>query len=118
MRVPRLQIPLLQAAIFAAAALLCGWSPAHAATDWRYCLAASENGRALYVSSPFPTSATVVQLEKAYASWLDRHAAGHEAPSCPRFQSEQEALLAREDAIAFNRLRGLSPSPAAWRFDD
>lgn len=110
--------PRLPAVLVAATALTVGWGRAHAGADWRYCLAVSESGRVLYVSPPFQSSATVVQLEKAYGSWLSRHSVEHESPSCPKSNSEQEALVAREDAIAFNRIRGVSPFPAAWRFED
>ena len=98
--------------------LLSGTVSSEAATDWRYRLATSEAARAVYVSQPFATTASVAQLEKAFGEYLLRHGLPHDRPICPRSRSEEDALLAREDAIAFNRLRGLSPSasPASWRF--
>ena len=98
--------------------LALGAEAASAGAAWRYCLAVSEPERALYVSMPFKSSAPLSTLEKAYDSHLSRLGFRHEPATCPRADTEEAALLAREDAIAFNRTRGISPSVASWRYEN
>ncbi len=105
----------LSSVLIGVGALLTGPARSENDVDWRYCLAASETGRAIYISPAFPTTAPVEQLEKAYGEFLVRRGLPHDTPVCPRSHSEQDALLAREDAIAFNKGRGLLPADFTWR---
>lgn len=109
-----LRLPLLL--IAGAFAFSGGPARSEAEIDWRYCLAVSETARSIYISLPFQANAPVDQLEKAYGEFLVRRGLPHDTPVCPRSRSEQEALMAREDAIAFNRGRGLVPAGLTWRY--
>jgi hypothetical protein len=91
---------------------------ASAGTEWRYCLATWEASRSVYVTLPFQSDAPLAALESAYSDYLAERSVKHDPPVCPRAESETQALAAREDAIAFNRTRGLSASLASWRYGD
>lgn len=91
--------------------------PAMAGSDWRYCLATWEPTRAVYVTMPFPSAASLTTLEGAYSAFLTSRGLQHEPVICPRADTEQQALTARAEAIAYNRVRGLSASLASWRYE-
>jgi hypothetical protein len=103
-----------------AAGLLAGWiaTPAQAGMEWRYCLAIAEQSRAVYLSEPFQTDASLPVLERAYETFLSRNGYAHEPAVCPRGDTRDDLMRAREEAISFNKLRGLSAALAAWRYGE
>jgi hypothetical protein len=112
---PRI-IPGAVQALASAALLALLSHPAAAASEWRYCLAAWEATHSIYVTMPFRADAGLVVLEDAYSAYLDAQGIRHEPVICPRAASEALALAARDEAIAYNRTRGMSSSLAAWRY--
>ncbi|MFO1146881.1 MAG: hypothetical protein U1E62_00785 [Alsobacter sp.] len=103
-----------------AAGLLAGFAapPAQAGMEWRYCLAIAEQSRAVYLSEPFQSDASLPVLERAYENFLSRNGYAHEPAICPRGDTRDDLLKAREEAISFNKLRGLSASLASWRYGE
>jgi hypothetical protein len=101
-----------------AAGVLAGWgvSPAQAGMEWRYCLAVVEQTRAVYLTEPFQTDASLTVLEQAYEVFLTRRGYAHEPAICPRAETREDLIKAREDAISFNKQRGLTAALAAWRY--
>jgi hypothetical protein len=108
------RISVLAAALTAGAAA----TPAQASMEWRYCLAIAEKSRAVYLSEPFQSDASLAVLERAYESFLARNGYAFEPAICPRGDTRDDLLKARDQAISFNKQRGLSPALAAWRYGE
>lgn len=78
-------------------------SSAAAYADWRYCLASTGADRKVFVSSPFPTGASIEATESGFEKMLQQSGIAHENVQCPRASTRTAIKIARKDAIDFNK---------------
>jgi hypothetical protein len=90
---------------------------AEAPLDWRYCLALSDLENGVYASAPFRSGPNLSDLERAFETHLDKLGVKHGVAICPRSDTELDALAARDDAMVFHQVRGLSSAIAAGEFE-
>ena len=90
-----------------------GTSLDHSAA-WQYCLAPSYAENKIYISAPFPKSASLHESETAFAKKLFESKIQHDAIQCPNGNDEPAILSMRERAISFNQDRGNTIITLAW----
>jgi hypothetical protein len=90
---------------FAALALSLTIPRTAMAAEWRYCLALSREEHRVYMSTPFPTSATMAAVEAAFDRTLTLSRLRHDEVQCPRSDNEQSALIMQQQASRYNRSR-------------
>jgi hypothetical protein len=75
-------------------------------TAWQYCLAPSHTENKIYMSTPFPKSASLYASETAFAKKLLESEIRHDAVQCPNGNDEPSISSMRQRAISFNQDRG------------
>jgi len=90
-----------------------GTSPDRSAA-WQYCLAPSYAENKIYISAPFPKSASLHASETAFAKKLLEAEIQHDAIQCPNGNDEPAILSMRQRAISFNHDRGNTIVTLDW----
>lgn len=83
---------------------------------WQYCLAPSSADNKIYISAPFPKSASLHVNETAFAKKLRESKIQHGAVQCPNGVDESSVLSMRQRAISFNEDRGNTIVTLGWTF--
>jgi hypothetical protein len=73
---------------------------------WQYCLASSYAENKVYISAPYPKSASLYASETAFAKRLLQSEIQHDAVQCPNGNDEPSISSMRQRAISFNQDRG------------
>ena len=81
---------------------------------WQYCLAPSYAENKIYISAPFPKSASLHASETAFAKKLLESEIQHDAIQCPNGNDESAILSMRQRAMSFNQDRGNTIITLAW----
>ena len=81
---------------------------------WQYCLAPSYAENKIYISAPFPKSASLHASETAFAKRLLESEIQHDAVQCPNGNDEPAILSMRQRAIGFNQDRGNTIMTVDW----
>ena len=81
---------------------------------WQYCLAPSYAENKVYVSAPFPKSASLDATKTAFAKQLHESEIPHDVVQCPNATDESRVLSMRQYAISFNRDRGNTIVTLDW----
>jgi hypothetical protein len=84
------------------------------AAEWRYCLSVNSAEKKVYVTQPFASDETTVALAEAFDDALSRSAIAHGGCQCPRSEAEKIARQNRQDAIGYNRQKGIEPVAITW----
>jgi hypothetical protein len=84
------------------------------ASAWQYCLAPSYAENKVYISSPFPKSASLDSTETAFAKMLSHTGIQHDATQCPNDKDEPSVSSLREHAISFNHELGRTIFTLNW----
>jgi hypothetical protein len=82
---------------------------------WQYCLAPSYAEKKVYISSPFPKSASLSAIESNFGGTLSQSKKQHDVVQCPIGKDEQSILSMRERAISFNHDRGYTIITRNWK---
>ena len=90
-------------------------SAASRASAWQYCLAPSYAENKVYISSPFPKSASLNSTETAFAKMLFQTKIQHDAIQCPNGKDEPSVSSLREHAISFNHELGNTIITLNWK---
>ena len=88
----------------------------HPTAAWQYCLAPSNADNKIYISAPFPKSASLHVNETAFAKKLLESKIQHGAVQCPNGVDEPSVLSMRQRAISFNQDRGNTIVTLGWTF--
>jgi hypothetical protein len=86
-----------------------------AATEWRFCIAPSNQEHKIYVTAPLLSSAPMEALESGFHQALDRSGRRHDSVQCPTGPNEQAVRVMRQHADEFNRQLGNDVVPVDWR---
>jgi hypothetical protein len=81
---------------------------------WQYCLAPSYAENKVYISAPFPKSASLHASETAFAKRLLESEIQHDAVQCPNGNDEPVISSMRQRAIRFNQDRGNTIVTLDW----
>ena len=81
---------------------------------WQYCLAPSYAENKIYISAPFPKSASLHASETAFAKRLLESEIQHDAVQCPNGNDEPAISSMRQRAISFNQDRGSTIITLDW----
>ena len=81
---------------------------------WQYCLAPSLAENKVYISAPFPKSASLHVSETAFAKKLLESKMQHDAVQCPNGNDEPVISSMRQRAISFNQDRGNTIVTLDW----
>jgi hypothetical protein len=81
---------------------------------WQYCLAPSLAENKVYISAPFPKSASLHASETAFAKKLLESKMQHDAVQCPNGNDEPVISSMRQRAISFNQDRGNTIVTLDW----
>jgi len=73
---------------------------------WQYCFAPSYAENKIYISAPFPKSASLHESETAFAKKLLESEIQHDAIQCPNGNDEPAISRMRQRAMSFNQDRG------------
>jgi hypothetical protein len=74
-----------------------------ARAEWRYCLAASDEAKKVYLSDPFQTNTPPSSLEASFGEVLKQSEIAHGAVQCPRGASKRQIVDMRKETIGFNK---------------
>lgn len=91
-----------------AVAAVMAASPAASARNWQYCLAPSEAGHRIYISTPFPMPSSLGTADHSFALMLDRRALTYDDIQCPIARDEVAIVAMREHAIDMNTEIGMT----------
>jgi hypothetical protein len=103
----------IKTAVTLALAMMALQQTARAAA-WGYCVAPADAQNRVYVSKPFPVSATDA-AEPGFDTALTEHRLAHDAVECARAENEAAAIIMRQHAIAVNRGWGREVIDMPWR---
>jgi hypothetical protein len=81
---------------------------------WQYCLAPSYAENKVYISAPFPKSASLHANETAFAKKLLESEIQHDVVQCPNGNDEPAISSMRQRAISFNQDRGSTIITLDW----
>lgn len=84
------------------------------AAEWSYCVAPADAQNRIYISKPFPISATGA-AEPGFDTALTEHRLAHDAVECARAENEAAAIIMRQHAIEVNREWGRQVIDMPWR---
>ncbi len=86
--------------------LLISVSQTALASEWRYCLAPSEDEHKVYFSGAFATSADAWSTDHSFELVLAQAALRYDDVQCPRADDEKTIMIMLGDAVAYNRKMG------------
>jgi hypothetical protein len=84
-------------------------------SKWQYCLATSYAGKKVYISPPFPKSASLSANEAAFTKMLSQSNIKHEPVQCPIAKDKSSISSMREHAISFNHDLGKTIVTLNWK---
>ena len=82
------------------------FSQSVSATEWRYCLAASEEEHKVYLSGTFVTNADAWSTDSAFEKVLMHDGLRYDAIQCPRADDENAIMTMLQGAVAYNKKIG------------
>jgi hypothetical protein len=85
------------------------------ASEWRFCIAPSNQEHKIYMTAPFPASIAMEAIESAFHLVLERGGRRHDSVQCPTGADEQTVRAMRQHADDFNRQMGSEIIPVDWR---
>jgi hypothetical protein len=89
--------------------------PALHNSKWQYCLASSYAGKKIYISPPFPKSASLSANEATFSEMLSQSNIKHEPVQCPIAKDKSSISSMREHAISFNHDLGKTIVTLNWK---
>ena len=82
---------------------------------WQYCLAPSYAENKVYISSPFPKSASLKTSETSFAKMLVQSKIQHDGVQCPTGTDKPSIANMREYAIGFSHDLGNTIITYNWK---
>ena len=95
--------------------LLISVSQTALASEWRYCLAPSEDEHKVYFSGAFATSADAWSTDHSFELVLAQAALRYDDVQCPRADDERSIQIMRRDAVSFNQTAGNQIVNLNWK---